>query len=415
MWDHCRVTDGGGIRAADLLRIRPFRLLWGNSLLFVLVQSISRFSLVWLALDLGARSDISGLILFVMGVPALVISVPVGMLSDHFDRRMMLLVSQVGALATSLATAIMVSSGTITIGWTIGLSFSSGIFIALGTPVRGAIVPTLVERHRLVGAVALSTIGSNLALIIGPAMAGPTIRSWGIQGAFWLQAVLYALGLAMLLPLTLPPSVNVERRRLREELLGGLSFIAGHRAVRSFFILLACSVIFMMSPWIVLGPQIAREDVGASADQTTLLFAMLGVGQFLTSLLIMRQNHRLRQKGLWFMCGLCWGSVVQMLLGQSFSLATMGLFLFMWGLGGGLYMNLNMTLIQNNTPPEVMGRVMAIQSLLMSGLAPAGALLVGFVARTIDSAPLAFTTCGFLMLCSVTYFLVFHRHLRPLA
>ena len=397
------------------MRIKPFRLLWGNTFLFVLVQSTSRFALVWLALDLGARSNISGLILFVMGIPALLISLPVGVMSDRLDRRRMLLTSQLGALAVALATAVMVTTETITIPWTVFLSFVSGIFIALGTPVRGAVVPTLVDRDRLVGAVAVSTIGNNLALIVGPATAGPAIRAWGIQGAFWLQVALYGLGLLLLFPLRLPQREIPERKDLREELLGGIRFVSGHEAVRSFFVLLSCSVLFMMSPWIVLGPQIAREQVGATGEQTTLLFAMLGVGQFVMSMAIMRWNHVLRQKGLWFMCGLCWGSCVQMLLGQSFSLLSMGLFLFMWGLGGGLYTNLNQTLIQNNTPPAVMGRVMALQSLLMSGLAPVGALLVGFVARSVDNVPATFTACGALMLLSAVYFLAFHRHLRPLS
>ena len=405
----------GAISPGELMRIKPFRLLWGNTFLFVLVQSTSRFALVWLALDLGARSNISGLILFVMGIPALLISLPVGVMSDRLDRRRMLLTSQVGALAVALATAVMVTTKTITIPWTVFLSFVSGIFIALGTPVRGAIVPTLVDRDRLVGAVAVSTIGNNLALIVGPTTAGPAIRAWGIQGAFWLQVALYGLGLLLLFPLRLPQREIPERKDLREELLGGIRFVPGHEAVRSFFVLLSCSVLFMMSPWIVLGPQIAREQVGATGEQTTLLFAMLGVGQFVMSMAIMRWNHVLRQKGLWFMCGLCWGSCVQMLLGQSFSLVSMGLFLFMWGLGGGLYTNLNQTLIQNNTPPAVMGRVMALQSLLMSGLAPVGALLVGFVARSVDNVPATFTACGALMLLSAVYFLAFHRHLRPLS
>lgn len=405
----------GAISPGELMRIKPFRLLWGNTFLFVLVQSTSRFALVWLALDLGARSNISGLILFVMGIPALLISLPVGVMSDRLDRRRMLLTSQLGALAVALATAVMVTTETITIPWTVFLSFVSGIFIALGTPVRGAVVPTLVDRDRLVGAVAVSTIGNNLALIVGPATAGPAIRAWGIQGAFWLQVALYGLGLLLLFPLRLPQREIPERKDLREELLGGIRFVSGHEAVRSFFVLLSCSVLFMMSPWIVLGPQIAREQVGATGEQTTLLFAMLGVGQFVMSMAIMRWNHVLRQKGLWFMCGLCWGSCVQMLLGQSFSLLSMGLFLFMWGLGGGLYTNLNQTLIQNNTPPAVMGRVMALQSLLMSGLAPVGALLVGFVARSVDNVPATFTACGALMLLSAVYFLAFHRHLRPLS
>jgi sugar phosphate permease len=115
------------------------------------------------------------------------------------------------------------------------------------------------------------------------------------------------------------------------------------------------------------------------------------------------------------MLGLCWGSAVQILLGQSTSIVMMSVFLFMWGVGGGLYMNLNQTLIQNNTPREVMGRVMAIHSLLMSGLAPAGALLVGLIARQVDSAPLVFSACGAAMMASTLYFLTAKPHLRPMA
>ena len=403
------------IRPAELMRIKPFRLLWTNSFLFVLVQSTQRFAFVWLALELGARSDINGLILFVMGIPALLISLPVGVMSDHLNRRTLLLVSQLGALATTVAIAFMVSADIMTISWAIAASFAAGVFIALGTPVRAAAIPTLVPQDKLIGAIAVNTIGMNIGLIIGPATAGPVIRIWGIQGAFWLQAVLYFLGFIALLRLELPAGVNHERKSLRWEILEGVKFIQGHQAVRSFFVLLSSSTVFMMAPWIVLGPQLAREQAGASASQTTVMFALLGVGQFVTSLFIMRFNQLLVRKGLWFMLGLCWGSAVQIFLGQSTSIPIMSMFLFMWGVGGGLYMNLNQTLIQNNTPREVMGRVMAIHSLLMSGLAPAGALLVGFIARQVDSAPLVFSVCGAAMMASTLYFLIAKPHLRPMA
>lgn len=403
------------IKPIEMLRIRPFRLLWTNSFLFILVQSTQRFAFVWLALDLGARSDISGVILFVMGIPALLISLPVGVMSDRMDRRLLLMGSQIGALVITVVIAALVTTGHITIAWAIIGSFSAGIFIALGSPVRTAMVPTLVPKDKLVGAIAVSTIGSNIGLIIGPATAGPVIKVWGIQGAFWLQAVLYAIGLVVLIPLQIPEVPDSPRRKMKDEIFEGLKFINGHEAVRSFYVLLSSSTLFMMAPWIVLGPQIAREQAGASGSQTTALFALLGVGQFVTSMAIMRFNHKMIRKGMWFMCGLCWGSSVQIFLGQSRSIPVMGLFLFLWGIGGGLYMNLNQTLIQNNTPPHVMGRVMAIHSLLMSGLAPAGALLVGFVARRIDSAPIVFSTCGLLMLFSAGYFLIFKGHLRPMS
>ena len=227
--------------------------------------------------------------------------------------------------------------------------------------------------------------------------------------------MLYLLGFIVLIGLELPPSANAHRRRLRDEIFQGLRFIQNDPAVRSFFVLLSASTLFMMAPWIVLGPQLAREEAGANGSQTTLMFALLGVGQFATSMFIMRMNRLLVRKGLWFMLALCWGSSVQMFLGQTSSIWTMSLFLFFWGVGGGFYMNLNQTLIQNNTPREVMGRVMAIHSLLMSGLAPAGALAVGLVARRIDSVPATFSACGLLMLLSTGYFLLAKPHLRPMA
>jgi MFS family permease len=409
------MSNSSAIRPTDLLRIKPFRLLWLNSFIFILVQSTQRFAFVWLALGLGAKSDISGLILFVMGLPALLISLPVGVMSDHMNRRTLLIVSQIGATGITVAIATMITMDAMTIRWAVIGSCISGIFIALGTPVRSAIVPTLVPSDKLVGAIAISTIGNNFGLIIGPIAAGPAIDIWGIKGAFWLQAVLYAIGLLTLVPLQLPPSHNTHRKRLREEIFGGISFIQSNAAVRSFFVLLAGSVLFMMAPWIVLGPQIAKEQAGASASQTTVLFAMLGVGQLLTSTLIMRFNHKMVRKGMWFMCGLCWGGSIQALLGQSTSILWMGVLLFAWGMGGGFYMNLSQTLIQNNTPPQVMGRVMAFHSLLMSGLAPTGALIVGVIARRIDSAPLTFSTAGVLMLLLAIFFLTTKKHLRPMA
>lgn len=403
------------IRPSELMAIKPFRLLWTNSFLFVLVQSTQRFAFVWLALELGARSDINGVILFVMGIPALLISLPVGVMSDHLNRKTLLIVSQLGALVTAIVIASMVTTGRMTIAWAIASSFAAGIFVALGTPVRAAAIPTLVPQNKLVGAIAVNTIGMNIGLILGPAAAGPVIRIWGIQGAFWLQAILYFLGFLALVKLELPAGANSQRRNIRWEILEGVKFIQGHKAVRSFFVLLSASTIFMMAPWIVLGPQLAREQAGATASQTSVMFALLGVGQLVTSLAIMRFNRLLVRKGLWFMLALCWGSVIQMLLGQSSSIAMMSVFLFMWGMGGGFYMNLNQTLIQNNTPREVMGRVMAIHSLLMSGLAPSGALLVGIVARQIDSPALMFSICGALMLLSTLHFLINKPHLRPMA
>jgi MFS family permease len=385
-----------------ILKLKSFRLLWINTLGFVLVQSTQRFAFVWLILELGAKSDVSGLLLFVMGVPALFISLPIGVFSDRMNRRLILITSQIGAFLVTTVTAILVSTDNIsTFSATISAAVL-GLFIAIGQPVRSAAVSTLVPQEHLMNAIIVSTVATNLALIFGPALAGPAISQWGIGGAFWLQAVLYGVGLLALLPLKLPPHQHVEeRRRITHELSVGMRYIWGQKNIRILFILLTGSVLFMMSPWMVLGPQFAREQVGATGGQATFLYTVLGVGQFVTSLWLLRNSHRVVRKGLWFMGGLCTGASVQIFIGPATSYWYLALVLFAWGLTGGFYLNLNQTLIQHNTPAAVMGRIMSVHSLLMVGVAPMGALIVGYTARQLDSLPETISITGALMLSLV--------------
>ncbi len=402
--------------AFGVLRLSSFRLLWINTLGFVLVQSTQRFAFVWLILELGSKSDVSGQLLFVMGLPALFISLPVGVVSDRVNRRFLLMLSQTGAFVITLVTSVLVSTDHITTGSATLCAAILGLFIAIGQPVRTAIVPTLVPQEHLMNAIIVSVVASNLALILGPAIAGPAIGRWGIEGAFWVQAVLYGLGFLALVPLKLPPvAPRMDRPHLRSELATAIGFIAKHKEIRTLFILLMGSVIFMMSPWMVLGPQFAREQVGATGSSATFLYTMLGLGQFVTSMWLLRNSHRVRKKGLWFMLGLTSGSIVQVFIGPAPSYVTLALILFAWGLTGGFYLNLNQTLLQRNTPPEVMGRVMSVHSLLMVGLAPMGALAVGYAARHLHSLPETISGTGAAMLVLVLVVLATQRQFRTLS
>ena len=383
----------------DVLRLKPFRLLWLNTLGFTLVQSTQRFAFVWLILELGAKSDVSGMLLFVMGLPALFISLPIGVFSDRMNRRALLISSQIGAFGITLCTAIYVSSGHIT---TLSATISAailGVFIAIGQPVRSATVSTLVPKEQLMNAIIVSTVATNLALIFGPAIA-----------------VLYGLGLLTLIPLKLPPPTHSnEPRNLGQELQVGMKYIWSNKNIRVLFILLSGSVLFMMSPWMVLGPQFVREQVGATGGEATILYSLLGVGQFCTSMWILRNSQKIVRKGLWFMCGLCTGATVQIFIGPATNYWYLALVLFAWGLTGGFYLNLNQTLIQHNTPPQIMGRVMSVHSLMMVGIAPMGALVVGYAARHLHSLPETISITGALMLVLVLVTLATQRDFRSMS
>jgi MFS family permease len=374
-------------------RERPFRLLWANTVLFSLVQSTQRFTFVWLVLELGRGADASGLVLFAMGAPAFVVVLPAGAWSDRLDRRLLLLGSQLGALVVTALTAVLVTIDRINLPITVALGTALGATLAFGQPVRSAVLPTLVPRERLMNAIVLTTIGINVSMIIGPAIGGAAIALWGLGGAFTVQAVIYVLGLGVLLLLRLPErAVAVERRRLRVEIVEGLSFVGRHREIRALFLLLATTGLLMLGPYQALMPKIARDQLGSDAFEASLLFAVLGIGMGFTSLVLARTRD-LAHKGAWFAGGLVAGGLIQVGLGLSPVYLLTAVLMFLWGVGGGLFMNLNQTLIQTHTPDAVMGRVMALHTLAMVGLAPMGALAGGFLAGAIG-APATVAVAG---------------------
>lgn len=368
-------------------------MLWSNTFLFSLVQSTQRFTFVWLVLELGRGADASGLVLFAMGAPAFVVVLPAGAWSDRLDRRKLLLGSQFGALVVTAMTASLVASGRINLPVTVALGTALGATLAFGQPVRAAVLPTLVPRERLMNAIVLTTIGMNISMIVGPALGGAAIAAWGLDGAFGLQAVIYGLGFVVLLFLRLPERPPPPpRRRLRVEIAEGVRFVAQHREIRALFLLLAGTGVFMLGPYQALMPQIARENLGSDAFGASLLFAFLGIGMGVTSVVLARTRD-LSHKGAWFAGGLVAGGMLQVGLGLSPLYAATAVLMFFWGVGGGLFMNLNQTLIQTHTSNEVMGRVMALHTLAMVGLAPLGALAGGVVADRIG-APSAVALAG---------------------
>ncbi len=372
---------------------KPFRLLWLNAFSFSLAQSIRQFSFVWLALEISGKGQAIGLISFALGIPILLFVLPAGALSDRMDRRVLLFGSQAAALIVTAAAALMVWSGHMTTPATFAFALALGATVAVGQPVRSAIVPSMVEPERLLNAVTLTGLGQNVSMIAGPVAVGRVIDAWGVGGAFALQAVLLAVGLVALIPLRVPPhAVSRVRRRLLPELREGLSYAAGHAGIRTLLLALLATSLIMAGTFNTLLPKIAKEDLGVSAFAASMLFGAMGAGMLMSSLLLASLT-RMERAGLYFIVTLIAGGVLNTVMGLSpvyWFLLTM---MFITGWNAGFFTNLNLTLIQSNTPQRVMGRVMAIYTLCLAGAQPVGALVAGQMSDVVGAREW-FVTCG---------------------
>jgi MFS family permease len=393
-----------------------FWWLWANAVSLALIVSADRFTFLWLVEDtLGSPSWASGVIVFAMGAPVCALVMTAGALADRHDRRRMLVVTQLGGLTVVGMAAVLVWTGVMTLSLAIVVGIAFGTVVAFALPVRSSLVPALVGTERVMHAVVMMTVGSNVAMIVGPLVVGTAIEAHGVGWAFAIQAVLFTCGLAAASRIVVPPHpVVADRRKVRVEIAEALAFVWHHDVLRTLFALLSAGGALMAGCAFTLLPRIARDEFGQDAAGAARLFALMGLGMVTTSLLLMRHRARLRRRGLVFMVFMVFGTVDQVLQGLAPSFVALEVLLLLWGLSGGMYANLNQALIQELTPADRMGRVMALSSLVNAGLLPIGGLAAGLLASA-AGAQAAVSICGALGLCCVLVALWRARGLRSLA
>lgn len=367
---------------------------------------------MWLVLELGGGEREAGIAAFAMGIPILVLSLHAGVTSDRVERRMLLVYSQLGAIVVSGVTAVLVLTDSITIGSTYALAAAMGATTTYGQPVRQAIVPSIVPVTRLQNAIALMTLAMNTSFMVGPAIGGVMIASWGIGAAYAVQTAVLVVGLIPLIGLRLPVVVKRAERHLGREIREGISYIARDRGIRVLVAMLTVFGFLMIGPFQALLPIIARDNLGRDALGTGLMFGVMGTGMLITSLFLAAARD-VPRRGLVFTVNYVFGGIGFVGVGLSTSYLLTIVILFFWGMGGGLFINLNQTLMQTRTPHELMGRVMSVQTLAFAGIGPVGALIAGGAAEAIGATTWV-VICGCFIAATGLLALLTQPHIRAL-
>jgi len=368
----------------EVLASPDFRRYWLAQFLAALGGGALRFVFVWLALDLSDNPAAPGLLGIAVGIPGLVLMVPAGAWSDRLDRRRLIVTMQLAAAALLGVAAAATWADLMSVGLAAVFAVAIGAVLAVASPALQALVPGLVPPHRLMTGVALQGMGMNAALLFGAVAGGGAIAVAGLGGAFAVLGVLQAIAALAMARVHLaerPVAAAAARRGMRGDIGEGLRFGLGNEPLRS---LLAIGLLagFTWGIVSILLPEVAKEDLGAGAFASSLLFSALGVGLFGTSV-VLASRPDIRRPGLLIagsISTLLGGGVLVMGLSRSYAL-TFAVMLA-WGVGGGTSMTLQRGLLQRHTPDALMGRVMGISGLAMIGSFP----LAAGVASALSSA-----------------------------
>ncbi|MEM7286591.1 MAG: MFS transporter [Actinomycetota bacterium] len=369
---------------SNALRVRSFRYLWLNSISFALVMNATRFVYGWVVLDGLNRSESEqGLVVFLLGIPTLVLVLPAGVWADRLDRRWLLLGTQGGGAVVLFATAVLIGQGELSMAMIVVSALALGSILAIGSPVRSSLIPELLPRELLYSGIALNALAMTGSMVVGAVVAQIVGDAFGFDGVFAYLGVLMVLGVAAIQRMDTPPRhESTGAVTMRAAVREGLSFVARDPALRTLFGLLALAGMVMNALMFVTVQAFVKEDLGRDAGDAAPLFGLIGVGLAVGSTIVMRRGN-MPNKGTVFLRAMTCGTFILALMGRTtafWQIATLCLFM---GVAGGFFINMNQGLIQSNTPAHLMGRVMGLFALVQAGLTPIGALAFGVLADAI--------------------------------
>ncbi len=370
-----------------------------NDLLFYLVSRASagvggtmvRSAISWHLYTLTGSAFDLGLIGLVQFVPALLLSLPAGLVSDRYERRRVVQLAQALTLITTAVLSIRAFAGTADtprlLFVTIAIIASAASF---SNPARSALLPMLVSREDFPRAVTTASTIQALSFALGPALTGIVVASAGIAWAYLGAAVFVGGSIASLMFLT---------TRLPAARQGAISFSAmleGLHHVRADPVVLGAMSLDLFA--VILGgatallPVFAHDVLAVGASGFGVLSASLEIGA-LTTAVIMLFVPPIRRVGRALLLTVaCYGAAT-IAFGASSWFPLSVVAYAAAGMADQVSVVLRQTTIQLQTPDHLRGRVSAVSSIFIGASNQLSAVESGFVAAA-TSAPFAVVTGG---------------------
>ncbi|HET7434654.1 MAG TPA: MFS transporter [Thermoanaerobaculia bacterium] len=380
------VPSRPGSRLVRALRHRNYRLFFGGQTVSLVGTWITRVATSWLVYRLTQSEMLLGVVAFAGQIPLLVLAPFGGVLGDRWNRRRILIITQVCSAVQSLVLAGLALSGHITVAQIIVLQVVQGIINAFDTPARQAFVVEMVDDPEdLPNAIALNSSMFNASRIVGPTIAGILIAAVGEAWCFVLDGVSY---IAVILSLLAMRFVARERPRkeshLIDELRVGVKYVLGFAPVGA--LLLQVTLVSVMGmPYAVLMPVIAAQVLHGSAHTYGILMTASGFGALLGTVYL-AARHSVLGLGKVIVFATLMLSAGLIAFSFSRSLLVSVLVLPLVGAGMMLQSAAANTILQTVVDEKLRGRVMAFYTMAVLGTQPLGSLMAGALADRIGAS-----------------------------
>ncbi len=348
---------------------------------------------------------------FLAGIPIFLFSLIGGVVADRFERRKILLASQVVQMASATILAILVATGLVHVWHILCLSFVSGFAQAFGGPAYQALIPTLVDREDMPNAIALNSIQFNMAVTIGPSLAGQALAKLGETWCFGLNAVSFLAPIISLVVITTRFQPEKTTESIFTSLKQGIKFVRQQGSMEALVVLAFCMTALSM-PMRTYIPVFVKDIFHRGPKTYGDLLSLMGIGSICGSLIVASLGS-IRHKGRFALAGLIvlGFGIAGFSLSRSLPLSYAALVLV--GTSMMAVFATVTSLVQLITTNEMRGRVMSVYNCAFRGGMPMGNLVSGWLVP-LFTAPVVLGVNGGLLILVAIYFLVVQRRVAAL-
>ena len=315
------IERGRRLQPFASFRYRGYPWLWAANVCFALSRSAQGLVLGWLVFDMSGSFTALGLVTITVALPALLFALPAGVFADRRDRRLLLATSHIVVGLALLLLAVLYGAGLLSLSLAALVALLIGIGLAVGEPVRRALIPAIVPANRLLNANALDGLGQGIGAIGGSVLAIVGADYLGLEFPILVSIVAVFAGALFVIPLRVPPreplptsaEYGISPRQPTSEGMWGdiadvFDFIAySTTQVGPLFLLLL--TVSILGPWLALEGWEVGNRLDVTVTGTGVLFMVMGLGS-LAALLTLMSIPRLRNAGGWYVVALVIGAML---------------------------------------------------------------------------------------------------------
>lgn len=382
------VKEDGNWRS---FRHRNYRILFPANTVSNIGSWAQRIAQDWLVLELtNNNGTYLGLVTAVQFAPVLAFSLHGGKLADRFNKRKVLILTNLIGGASSLALGLLVMTDLIALWHVFVLAGILGISTAIDAPVRQAFTAEVVGQTDLPNAVSLNSANFNAGRLVGPAISGGLIAAFGTGPSFIVNGLSYFFVIAALINLNEKAFFNLDRPESAGSIREGIAYAKARPDIYVVMLMVFFLATFGLN-FQIFNALMATQEFGLGPANFGLMGTFIAIGS-LSGAIGSARLERFRNTKFVIRGGIAFSASI-MVLSVIPNYITYVIWLPVCGVTALTTLVSANSIVQTSTDPAIRGRVMGLYLLIFMGGTPFGSPLIGATTDVIGIRP-TIAVCG---------------------